>query len=333
MRVVVTGAQGLLGRHLTAALLDAGAEAVLGLGRSPRADDRYTHDLEWLGGRVPAPLPNGLRPSAVDRRYAYERVDLRDEATAAEIAGRFRPDAVLHAASALRDDSWDDLIASNLHGTAGLMRGFGAAPGPPRMVLASTGSIYGAALGAVPFAEDGPAEPIELYGASKRAAEDIARILASESGARLAIGRIFNLIGPGLQDRHLPGRLASRVAAIARGLAPPELALGPLDATRDFVDVNDAARAMIALATAHDPPPIANVASGVETPAQRILDVLLELAGGPPVQLTRLEGRRADIPRAVADVGRLRALGVVCDRPLEATLAEMLAYFDAFSSE
>ena len=65
-------------------------------------------------------------------------------------------------------------------------------------------------------------EPIEPYGATKRAGEDIARILAAEAGTSLVIGRVFNLIGPGLQDRHLPGKLASQISAIARGLAPPE---------------------------------------------------------------------------------------------------------------
>ncbi len=331
MRVAVTGAQGLLGRQLVSAALDGGAEAVLGLGRSPRSDDRFTHDLEWLGRRVPAPLPAALRPAAVDARYEYARVDLCDVDAVSAAARRFRPDTVIHAAAALRDEGWDRLVASNMNALFGLVRGFASQP-PPKLVLTSTGSVYGAARGLVPFAEDGPTEPIEPYGATKRAGEDIARILAAEAGTPLVIGRVFNLIGPGLQDRHLPGKLASQISAIARGLAPLELTLGPLDATRDFIDTRDAAAALLALAAAPDPPQVVNVASGVETEVQRVLDLMIELAGTAGIRIDRIEGRRSDIPRAFADVGLLRALPFAPRYELRRTLGDMLSYFEAFSA-
>jgi GDP-4-dehydro-6-deoxy-D-mannose reductase len=247
------------------------------------------------------------------------------------VARRFRPDAVIHAAAALRDDDWDRLVASNMNALFGLVHGFASQP-PPRLVLTSTGSAYGAARGLVPFAEDGPMEPIEPYGATKRAGEDVARILATETGTPLVIGRVFNLIGPGLQDRHLPAKLASRISAIARGLAPPELTLGPLDATRDFIDTRDAAAALLALAAAPDPPQAVNVASGEETEVQRVLDLMIELAGTAGIRIDRVEGRRSDIPRAFADVGRLRALPFAPRYELRDTLGEMLAYFQAFSA-
>jgi nucleoside-diphosphate-sugar epimerase len=331
VRVAVTGAQGLLGRQLVSAALDHGAEAVLGLGRSPRSDDRFTHDLEWLGRRVPAPLPAALRPVAIDVRYEYARVDLCDVDAVAAVARRFRPDTVIHAAAALRDEGWDRLVASNMNALFGLVRGFALQP-PPKLVLTSTGSVYGAARGLVPFAEDGPMEPIEPYGATKRAGEDIARILAAETGTPLVIGRVFNLIGPGLQDRHLPGKLASQISAIARGLAPAELRLGPLHATRDFIDARDTADALLALAAAPDPPPVVNVASGVETEVQRVLDLMIELAGAAGVRIDRSDGRRSEISRAFADVSRLRALPFAPRYELRQTLGDMLSYFEAFSA-
>jgi nucleoside-diphosphate-sugar epimerase len=328
-RVIVTGAQGFLGRHLTATLLDAGAEAVLGLGRSPRTDDRYTHDLAWLDTRLPAPLPPELRPTATDRRYRYATIDLRDAAGLAMAVRDFGPDVIFHLAAALRDEPWDRLIASNIQATVSLMRAT-EMPSPPRVVLVSSGSVYGAGGGHAPFAETGPAEPRDPYGATKRAAEDVARVCALRSGTPLVIGRVFNLVGPGLDDRHLPGALAGRISAIRRRLAPPTLTLGPLDSTRDFVDVRDAAGALVALARAGDPGTIVNVASGIERPAREVLDVLLHLAGDPPVEIEWTTARPADIPRSVADVGRLTALGFTAGTPLHETLGRMLAYFDAF---
>jgi nucleoside-diphosphate-sugar epimerase len=332
VRVAVTGAQGLIGRQLVSAALDGGAAAVLGLGRSPRVDDRFTHDLEWLGARVPAPLPADLRRSARDRRYTYERVDLGDVEGVSAVARRFRPDVVIHAAAALRDEAWEALVASNMTALFGLVRGFAAAPSRPRIVLTSTGSVYGAARGQLPFEEDGPTEPIEPYGATKRAGEDVARILAAETGTRLTIGRVFNVVGPGLQDRHLPGRLASLIAAIARGLAPPVLTLGPLDATRDFIDSRDTAAALLALASAQDPPALVNIGSGNETPAQLVLDLMLDVADVSDVQIERIEGRRSDVARAFADVRRLHALTFAPRYELRDTLRDMVSYFDAFSA-
>jgi GDP-4-dehydro-6-deoxy-D-mannose reductase len=329
-RVAVTGAQGLLGRQVTAALLDAGAEAVLGLGRSPRRDDRYTHHLDWLGNRLAAPLPETLQRSAADPRYDYAALDIQDVDAVADVARSFRPDVVIHAAAALRDAPWNELLASNVEAMHGLVHGLAAAPGRPRLVLASSVSVYGTARGIVPFAEDGPTEPLDLYGATKRAGEDIARIRAADTRLQLVVARVFNLLGPGLQDQHLPASLAARVSAIARGLAPPELQLGPLRVTRDFVDVRDAAAALLLLAGTPEPPPIVNVASGIETPVRWVLDLLLELAGTPDVRVHWTNGRRADVSRSFADVRRLASLGFSAEHDLRGTLGEMLAYFDAF---
>jgi GDP-4-dehydro-6-deoxy-D-mannose reductase len=329
-RVLVTGAQGFLGRHVSAALLDAGADAVLGLGRSARVDERFTHDLDWLGVRRPAPLPGALRAAAADSRYAYRPLDLRDADALAETARAFRPDVVIHTAAALRDSAWEELVASNVDATRSLVRGVAAAADEPRLVLTSSVSVYGAARGVVPFAEDGPIEPIDLYGATKRTGEDVARIVARDTGVRLVVARVFNLFGPGLQDIHLPASLAARVGAIARGLAPRELELGPLEVTRDFVDVRDAAAALVLLAEAPDPPPVVNVGTGVETPVRSVLDVVLELAEATDVRVHWVEGRRADVPRSVADVGRLASLGFAPRHDLRGTLEEMLAYMGVF---
>src|SRR5204862_2900877 len=68
-RVLITGAQGFLGRNLAAAVYGAWpAATVLGVGRSARLDDRFSHELAWLGESVPAPLPPDLIAAAADRR-------------------------------------------------------------------------------------------------------------------------------------------------------------------------------------------------------------------------------------------------------------------------
>jgi nucleoside-diphosphate-sugar epimerase len=329
VRAVVTGAQGLLGRQVVSTLLGNGAEAVLGVGRSPQHDDFYTHDLAWLDDRLQAPVPKTLRDAIADERYTYRSLDLRDQVGVAKVGEQFAPDLVIHTAAALRDASWQDLFDSNLQATLGVINGF-AMKTKPRFVLVSSGSIYGGGRGAVPFQETGPTEPIDPYGATKRAGEDIARITAGRCDVLLTQARVFNLVGAGLQDRHLPAVLAGRVAAICRGFAPPVLRLGPLTATRDFVAVEDAADALLAIANTPGPPPVINVASGVEIRVSQMVTTLLDIAGRPDVTIETIEGRPTDIPRAFADIGLLKSIGFSPTRSLTSSLSEMLNYFDGF---
>jgi nucleoside-diphosphate-sugar epimerase len=325
-RAVVTGAQGLLGRHVTATLLDSGAEAVLGLGRSPRSRHHYTHTVTWQGSQVPAPLPHALRRGEGDPRYAYRPLDLADGPALAAALGSFGAEVVLHCAAALRDSSWTSLAASNVDATVTLVSA-AARAGVRRVVLASSGSVYGAGRGELPLREDGPLEPVDLYGASKRCGEEVGRILAERHGVSLVSARVFNLVGPGLQERHLPAVLAGRLVEAGRRPGPHVLSLGWLGATRDFIDVRDAAEALTVLAAAPAVGSAVNVASGQETPVRRVLELLLDLSGRPEVLVEEGVGRAADVARAVADVDRLRAHGFVAQRSLEESLGDMVTYY------
>jgi nucleoside-diphosphate-sugar epimerase len=102
---------------------------------------------------------------------------------------------------------------------------------------------------------------------------------------------------------------------------------GPLTTTRDFIDVRDAAAGLVAIAGAASPPATVNVASGVETPVARLLEVLLELADLSDVEHRIRPGRAADVLRSHASVERLLALGRCSGRPLGHSLADMLRYY------
>jgi len=327
-RVLVTGAQGLLGRHLVARWRAQRPDAtLLGVGRSPRLDDRFTHDLAWVGQRVPAPLPAYLAgPSAP--AAGYTPLDLGDAAAVEDALHRFRPDVVVHAAAALRDSDWGSLLEANVRTVMVLVDALRKIPEPPRLVLVSSGSVYGPA-DPLPLPEVDATTPLEMYGASKRAAEDVARIGCRDAGIDLVRARVFNLIGPGLQDRHLPAALAGQLAAISGGQAPPRLEVGPLETTRDFVDVRDAAAVLLTLAETGRPGRVYNVASGVESPVSWVLDEMLRCTGlDDRVEVVRRAGRAADMPRAVADVTGIRALGVPPCRPLGQSVADLLHYYE-----
>ena len=139
--------------------------------------------------------------------------------------------------------------------------------------------------------------------------------------------RIFNPVGPGQDERHLCG--AGPAGGGDRGRARvPEITVGPLHTTRDYLDVRDTASALRVLATAGEPGGTYNVASGVETPGSHVLARLEALAGVTLELRTRaLPPRRFDMDRHVADVSRLEALGWVPGQDLDASLGAVLDYY------
>jgi 3-dehydroquinate synthase len=330
-RILVTGAQGFLGRFLVAHLLETeqGSE-VLGLGRSPRLEDSFTHAIQWGTSRVKAPLTEELRAALASPRYHYASLDLMRQPELAGLLADFRPHRVFHLASGLRDAPPDHLFRTNAEGTISLIEAIReSGVDAPMLVFGSTGFLYGAVeQDRLPIREDTPCAPIDLYGVSKLAAENASQILTRRYDVPAVWARIFNLVGPGQEERHVCGRLTSQAAAIAEGLLPPIMEIEPLTATRDFLDVGDAASAVVLLAARGEPGHVYNLGSGIESPVQQVFECILHCAGlDGEVEIETRTARPADIPRYVADVTRLRSLGFTARHPLERSLADLMSYY------
>jgi 3-dehydroquinate synthase len=330
-RILVTGAQGFLGRYLIAHLLQTDQEReILGLGRSPRLEDGFTHSLQWGASRLRAPLPEKLRGVFQSSRYHYASLDLAHQPELTGLLGEFRPHWIFHLASGLRDAPADHLFRTNVEGTVYLIEAIREAGiDAPTLIFGSTGFLYGQiAANDLPIHESTPCAPIDLYGVSKLASENASRILTQRYGIPAIWARIFNLVGPGQEERHLCGKLTSQAAAIAAGLLPPLIEVEPLTTTRDFFDVRDAARALELLACKGAPGRTYNLASGIESPVDEVFHAILSQAGlNGNVEIELKPARPADIPRYVADISRLQALGFMPEHSLQQSLADLLHYY------
>lgn len=310
--LLLSGAQGLLGRELAHQWLARDADArVVGFGRSDRLGDRYPYDLEVQGRRVPAGVPAHLRGVDADERYDYRRCDVTDAGAVAALVASVRPHLVVHAAAALRDDDAGSLYRTNVDGTGTLAEQCERSASVRRFVLVSSGSVHG-----LPAAK-AAGQPLDPYPVSKLASEHAAARAFAGGDARLRICRVFNLIGPGLQTRHLPARVAADLVAMRAG-ADPVLHLGSLGTRRDLVDVADAAAAVLAVVLAvalsdddteqaSDP---VDVGSGTPTLMRDLVAQLVDLAGlTGSVQVNEGEPRAYDPPSLVADTAVLDRLG------------------------
>jgi nucleoside-diphosphate-sugar epimerase len=326
MRYLITGAQGFTGRYVVAEVLRRDPQAsVVATGRSAELADAFTHELVWREQRFRAPLPPVLR--RLDRaRYRYVRCALERGSALEALVRDAAPDVVIHLAAALRDDPDDTLIRSNVAATLALVQTIVESGARPLFIIGSSGSVYGTP-DSVPLREDQRCLPHEPYAMSKLAAELVTRVFG-HAGLPAICARIFNIAGPGQEERHVCGRFAAQAAAIALGDAPPVLDIGDLRPTRDFIDVRDVAAAIYALAINGIPGETYNVASGRERTIRDVLDLTLQAAGlEDRVSISERYARDADVMRAYADITKLRACGFKPGIDLDRTIADLVHYY------
>jgi nucleoside-diphosphate-sugar epimerase len=144
---------------------------------------------------------------------------------------------------------------------------------------------------------------------------------------------VFNLIGPGLQDRHLAGRLATELAPWLGDDGRHRLQVGPLTAVRDYLDVTDAAGRLVELATALATgsavqPAVQDVGSGLGVRMDRLVADFLDTAG----LAGRVDVIEAAAPASAPDAGPDRLVAMPAPGagpvtvPLRSSIRSMLDY-------
>ncbi|MEW5991529.1 MAG: NAD-dependent epimerase/dehydratase family protein [Chloroflexota bacterium] len=232
-------------------------------------------------------------------------------------------DLIVHLAGVLRGEE-RHLMSSNVDGTKALLD---SVPGGFKgaIVVASSSAVYGAS-GADPVDEDAPIAPVTPYGRSKVAEEATALEAGARLGLRVVIARLFNLLGPGLSPQLACGAFVERIVAIEHG-ADPVIRVGNLSTIRDYVDVRDAAEALVDIGNLGVAGWAYNVASGRGTSTGWCLRFLLGATSAsirveidPAFQVTE------DVPVQVGDPGRLlAATGWSPTFTVETSLTDMLA--------
>jgi len=330
-RFLVTGAQGFLGRHVVQAVLTSTPRArVLGVGRSAYSQEFFTHSLHWAAQSLRAPVPGYLREFTDSARYRYRVLDLRDVAGTHELMREFSPDVVIHLASGLKGDPLDWLTRNGVESTVSLMEAFGSLSRPgSRLIYASSGGVYGEVPERLlPIREDTTPRPADLYSISKLTSEQLCRVVGARFGVTVTCARVFNLVGPGQDERHVCGRFAAQVAAIVLGLRPPVIETGDLQTSRDFIDVRDCATAMVLLAKRVTSEETYNLASGREMSVASVLQAVLEQTGlREKVTVSCSSGLAPGVQRHYASIERLSSLGFRLEWGIESSLADLLNYY------
>ena len=306
-RLLVTGADGFVGRWLVRAAREQGDHVVAAI--VPGA----TPPSEWQP-------TDGLPPVEV------VRADFRQEPDIQRL-GQLGVDAVVHLAAiasgtAARQDP-DAAMRVN-----GVMTAYFAdrlcESGRPRFVMVSTGEIYGRTHDG-PIAESSRPHPSSPYAISKFAGEVALGMAWHDSGLPVIIVRAFPHTGPGQSARYVLPALATRLRE-AKHLGADTVRTGNLSAVRDFLDVRDVVRAYLLLLDRGVPGEVYNVASGE---GHRLQDCFTQLAELTGVAAHSVEDaallRPDDIPVLIGNATKLRdATGWSPQIPFERTLQDLV---------
>ena len=214
----------------------------------------------------------------------------------------------------------------NVLGTVNVLEALREAAPEARLLLVSTGEVYGRAE-ELPTPESARPAPFSPYAASKLAAEAACEQAARAMGLDVVIVRAFQHEGPGRDERFAIGSWTRQIAELeSRGGG--ELRVGDLSAERDLSDVRDVCRAYRLLLEHEVPPGTYNVASGRKVALQEVVDLLVESAQAPVevvVDQTRL--RPSEIKVVWGDPSKIEgATGWRAEIPLQETLDDALAY-------
>ncbi|MFI5396465.1 MAG: NAD-dependent epimerase/dehydratase family protein [Candidatus Binatia bacterium] len=277
MRALVTGATGFVGRHLVARLMQEKWTVVAGSTRG-----------ESLGSGVQS-VRFEMCDRAALRRFVNDGIDV-----------------VFHFAFSRRSRA--EMARVALEGTATLLEEAAGATRPPRILLASSGAVYGWSSGSRPVTEDDPLVPATYYAVVKRAQEDLAASYTRQGALHVVTVRLFNALGPGEDGTLVTGAVALQIARGERAGRRFEVCVGNVDSYRDFIDVRDAACAFTAAADAGAPGEVFNVCSEESVQTRTVAEFLCASARAPADLVSRCEGARGpDVPYQVGSAVRLRA--------------------------
>lgn len=258
-KIVITGINGFVGKHLTRELKSAG-HSVIGLDRSETAHE--------------------------------EIVDLVDTYLTADLAAAWPElpdvDAIIHLAGlAAVGPSFDNpqgYININSAIVTNMCEYYLKQEKKPRIVTISSGAIYDPTA-PMPITESSPIAYTSPYTVSKVLLENQAAYYTSR-GIECIVMRPFNHVGPGQLPGFLVPDLAEKIRTRAVNTDPIEV--GNLDTKRDYTDVRDVVKAYRLVATKDGKLdyPIYNVCSGVSHSGR---EVLAAIASAMQIEVPKTE--------------------------------------------
>lgn len=299
MKVLVTGAAGFVGRHMLKELGENGHDAIAVVHESEP-------DIE---------------------NFETIHVDLNDYEAVRKKIDYKKIGSVIHLAGlAAVGPSFNEpmkYIATNIGIETNLFEAALLQKQLIRFLITSSGAVYSPNQ-PMPLTEDAKIIASSPYVVSKIGQEQMAVYYGSR-GFECIIARPFNHIGPGQREGFLIPDLAKQVIAIENGGAN-EIAVGNLDAKRDYTDVRDIVRCYRLLIEKGNTSSTYNICSGKSLSGKEILKLILNQSEARPrVVEDTARMRPSDAPEIYGDASKIaKDTGWQPSIPIEQTIKDVL---------
>ncbi|CAI8998741.1 NAD dependent epimerase/dehydratase, LLPSF_EDH_00030 family [Brevibacillus sp. IT-7CA2] len=290
-KILVTGADGFIGSHLT--------EELIRQGNDVKAFVYYNsfNSWGWLD-HSPKDIQSSLDVFSGDIRDPYGVMNAMKGC-----------DVVLHLAALIAIPysyhSPETYVDTNIKGTLNILQA-ARMLNVEKVVHTSTSEVYGTAR-FVPITEDHPLQGQSPYSASKIGADHMALSFHSSFGLPVSIIRPFNTYGPRQSARAV---IPSIITQIASGLRT--IRLGSLHPTRDFNYVKDTVRGFLAVAQSNSSiGEVINIGSNYEVSIGETVEIITELLGQQiDIQTDdqRIRPEKSEVERLWADNTKAREL-------------------------
>jgi GDP-4-dehydro-6-deoxy-D-mannose reductase len=315
---LVTGADGFVGQHLIAELLDRGERVVGAVKETPPALTTLSQDhasqVEWTV------------------------LELEERETVAALISEVRADRIFHLAGLSSvAESHDDPVAPlrvNVVGTLYLLEELARIRKlesyDPPILISGSGQVYGASATRYrPLTEKHPLQPMDPYSVSKAAQEMLGLQFHRANGLFVVVTRSFNHTGPGQRPTFVAGQFAKTVAEIRVAGGSGVVRAGNMDARRDFTDVRDVVQAYIALTEDGVAGQVYNVCSGRSYSVAELLEILADVGGvNVEVEQDPARMRRVDVPEMLGSYARLaEATGWSPQVDMRRSLGDLLEWY------
>ena len=313
MKILITGAAGFVGAYAIRELAESGSEIHAAI------------------------LPQEQLAADLLPLCTVHHFDLLDAEGVRALLSEIQPDGILHlAAQSSVALSWKQpqLTADlNIKGTLNLLEAARSLPAMPRILLIGSAEEYGRITAEqeteIRVQEETPLHPVNIYAATKAAAEQLAAVYYNAYGLPVICVRAFNHFGPGQTEIFVVSDFCKQAAEIEYGLHEPVIRTGNLDARRDFTDVRDIVRAYALLLESGRAGETYNVGSGKTIMISEILSEILSACQVPVRhEIDPAKLRPAETACMAADTGKLRQdTGWDPEIPTAQTIADTLAFW------
>jgi nucleoside-diphosphate-sugar epimerase len=236
---------------------------------------------------------------------SFYKGDLCDQTESRKILADCKPNFIIHLASTFVQDLHPSFNI-NVCGSKFLLENILSLDLTPNIFFAGSAAEYGLQTNSVqPVHENVPANPYSIYGLTKLLQTNLATGFAKIHNLKLVVGRIFNLIGPGIPGEFIVGRIANQINDIAQGKST-HLMLQHLDSTRDFIDIRDVVKIVWRLVNHVTGSDIINIGRGVPVSIKSLVNLFINKAGlGNVLDISLQSKTKSDSSCCVADISRL----------------------------